>query len=190
MYSGRFLGEKRKGQFFIIGALFICILLFFGLSPDISISRTETEDMLIVAENLETEFPHALNIGVNSSDPVGTLYNFSLFSIGAAGNRRINLTSFWLVFLEGDGNVNVSAGNFMGSAKNFVINISGVSKNLYVDSGSVNSTLFSVSGYKFNVSIVVDNELTEATLLFNKTSIYSMLSLERGENIVRKEILA
>jgi len=179
-----------KGQFFIIGALFICILLFFGMGPQISITRTATGDMNMLGKNLQKEMPHALNIGINSSDQLGILHNFTLFSIDAVKKRRIDPGCYWLVFQPGGGQVNVSAGNFMGSPKTFEINLSGVTEDLYVDPGAINSTLFSVSGYTFDVTILVDDESAAFTLLTDKTSVYGSLTLERAGNVVRKEILA
>ena len=188
--SGAFRRDGRmKGQFFIIGALFICILLFFATGLQIGITATGTDDMDHLSKNLQKELPHALNIGINSSNPLGVLYNFTIFSTQAMKTRRINLTCYWLVFQQGDGVVNVSAGNFLNSPKTFEITVSGISKELHVGPNSINSTTFSVSGYEFDVGINVDDESESMTLLANKTSIYSSLVLERAENVIKREII-
>ena len=179
-----------KGEFFIIGALLICSLLFFGMGPGTRITETTTADMDRFGENLAKELPHALNIGVNASDPAGTVQNFTEFSRDALEKHGIDLKCYWLVFMPDGGNVNVSVGNFMGSGKTFGINVSGNFKYVYAADGTVNSSLFSVSGYKFDVTIGVDDWLTEKRMLTNKTGIYSLISLERGDGVVRKEILA
>ncbi len=70
----------RKGQFFMIGALFICALLFFGITPMITITDSPTLDMDMISGNLMKELPHALNIGINNSNPLETLHNFTDFS--------------------------------------------------------------------------------------------------------------
>jgi hypothetical protein len=189
MFTGS-RARKTKGQFFIIGALFICILLFFGMSPQVNIIRAGTADMEWVGKNLQKEFPHALNIGINKSEPVSVLYNFTLFSIDAVEQGRTDLDCHWLVFRREAGQVNVSGGNFMDSPLNFDLNVSGVSKTLYVENGTVNSTMFPVSGYTFDVTVLIEGESASFTLLANKTSIYGGLELERGGNLVRKEILA
>jgi hypothetical protein len=179
-----------KGQFFIIGGLFICVLLFLGMGPQVGITRTGTDDMDRLGRNLEKEMPHALNIGINGSDPVGVLCNFTGFSLSVAQGRRMNATSYWLVFRPVGGEVNVTAANFMGSPLGFVINVSGVAKGLYADHSSVNSTTFSVSGYTYDAEVTVDGESAAFTLLTNKTSIYGIMTLERAGNVVSKEILA
>ena len=182
--------KRMKGQFFIIGALFICVLLFFGTGFDISMTRTETEDMKRFSENLLGEVPHALNIGINITDPIGVLYNFTVFSIESAKERRMELKCFWVVFSEDGGDVNVTVGNFLGQSKGFGINVSGDYKNLQTGGAGTNSSIFSAPGYKFNVTIGVDGETSRAVLLKNKTSIYLDISLERDSDVVKKELLA
>ncbi len=179
-----------KGQFFLIGAVFICALLFFGISPVIKITNAPAEDMSILGENLQRELPHALNIGINSSEPLNTLYNFTGFSRDTVMSRGIDIDAMWVIFIPEDGSMNVSAGNFMDSAKTFGINVSGTHTDIYVAIDAVNSSVFPVSGPTFDVTVTFDSDVTQATLLTNKTGMYSVIALERGENTVRKEILA
>jgi hypothetical protein len=180
----------RKGQFFMIGAVFICALLFMGLSPVMRVTEAPADDMGFLAENLRKELPHALNIGINSSDPLGVLCNFTDFSRNALTGRGIDLDAMWVVFIPGDGSVNVSVGNFMDTQKTVGINVSGTYSELSVDPDAVNSDIFTVTGFTYDAVLTVDGEATPATLLSDKTSIYSAISLERGENVVRKELLA
>ncbi len=179
-----------KGQFFIIGALMVCTILYFGMGPNMDISGTGSDDMNMIARTLQKEMPHALNIGIKGSAPIQTLRNFTLFSVSSLGKGRIGLTCHWLVFREAGSQVNVSAGNFMGSPKVFYVNVSGTEKAIYAGDGMVNSSLFPVSGKKYDASVTVDGEKDAFTLLTNKTSIYSELTLSRSGNVVRKEILA
>jgi hypothetical protein len=179
-----------RGQFFIIGALFVCILLFFGMVPIINIARTDTGDMERLGLNLQREMPHALNVGINGSAPIGVLRNFTAFSLGIVSGHRIDPAFYWVVFQPLPGQVNVSAGNFMGSSLDFAINVSGVTKVLQAANGTVNSTTFAVTGYTFDVTVTADGESAAMTLLTNKTSMYGSLTMERAGNVVRKEILA
>jgi hypothetical protein len=179
-----------KGQFFLIGALLICLLLFFGLPPEISMESTAAEDMNFFSGNMQKEIPHALNLGLNGSDPLGTLYNFTGFSMSRATDLRMNMTCYWVVFMQQGSDVNVTAGNFMGSPRTFGIEVDGNRKYLQVAHDEVNSTTFAVSGYTFKVIINSGEDSKEATLLTNKTSVYSVISLDRRGSTVRKEILA
>ncbi len=179
-----------RGQFFIIGALFVCVLLFFAMGPMINIASTGTGDMERLGLNLQAEMPHALNIGINGSAPIGVLRNFTLFSMSAVSGHRIDPACYWVVFEPLPGQVNVSAGNFMGSPLDFEINVSGVAKVLHAEDGTVNSTTFAVPGYSCDVTVTADGEPAAMTLLTNKTSMYGSMTLERAGNVVRKEILA
>lgn len=179
-----------KGQFFIIGALFVCVLLYFGIGPTMDVSGTGSDDMNRLARNLQKEFPHALNIGINGSAPIQTLRNFTLFSISSLEEGRIDLTCHWLVFRYAGDQVNVSVGNFLGSPEVFYVNVSGTAKGIYAGDGMVNSSLFPVAGYTFDASVTVDGETDRFTMLTNKTSIFSELTLSRSGNVIRKEILA
>ena len=179
-----------KGQFFIIGALFVSVLLFMGMSPYVGITRTGTDDIERLGSNLAKEFPHALNIGINSSDAIGTLFNFTDFSISAAGKRRIETTCYWLVFRPGSSGLNVSAGNFMGGPLSFLIDVGGTVKALDVGTSSVNSTTFSVGSDSYNASVTLDGETSSFTLLTNKANIIGVITLDRAGNVISKEILA
>jgi hypothetical protein len=179
-----------KGQFFIIGGLLVCVLLFFGLGAGISFAGSSTGDMDRLADNLAGELPRALNIGINATDAIGVVHNFTVFSKARAGAGGIGLDCFWLIFQEQGGDVNVSVGNFLGSLKTFSVDIDGSAENIQAADGAVNSSLFSVSGYKFNATITVDGGTAVAEMILNKTSMYFEMSLAREGNLLKKEILA
>lgn len=179
-----------SGQFFIIGALFVCILLFLGVAPAFHISQTNTADMDRLLDNLEIEFPRALNIGINTSKPQQVLYNFTNYTKNHASGKRINFSCYWVTFIQEAGNVNVSVGNFLHQAKDFSIGVWGTAKNIYVGYESVNSSLFAVPKYYYNVTITVDSDVESFELLANKTSLYSIITLERNGNTLKKKILA
>lgn len=185
---GRMKG--MKGQFFIVGSLFICVILFFGTGLRFGISETGTADMNQLGTNLQNEMPYALNIGINESDPAGTLAGFTIFSINAIEQRRINVSLYWVVFEPLDGMVNVSVGNFMDSQKTFSIGVNGVEKDIGVEPGSVSSDTFPVTGVVYDAGIQLPGESASLTLLFNKTSMYGSLELFRADNAVRKVIIA
>jgi hypothetical protein len=179
-----------KGQFFIVGGLLVCALLFFGMGAGMSMSRSSTTDMQRMADNVAREVPRALNIGINSSDPVGVLENFTAFWMGIAGGRRMGPSCYWAVFRPDGDYVNVSVGNFLGSTADFGVNVSDDYDVIQVTDGSVGSSLFTASGYSLNATVTVGGGSSGAVLLRNKTSVIGEVSLERGGNILKKEILA
>jgi len=188
--SLRASGKPMKGQFFIIGALIICVLIFFGLPLGIDLVTTGSDDLSGIAGNLETEFPHALNTGINRTAPVATLHNFSLASKDYCLARMADFRTLWVVFEYDNGDFNVTAGNFFGESKTVTVNISGDVRDITVPQGSENSTLFSTAGSRFSTGVSLDGDTTEFVLVANKTSFFCTLSLGRGGDIVKKQILA
>jgi len=182
--------SSAKGQFFLIGAVAICLLLFFGLSPVVRLTETTSGSIEKVAENIEYELPHVLGLGLNSSDSAGTMINFTNYAISVAEGRGADTELLWVLFEPSISDVNVTAGNFMDSSKALGINVSGTYDTLYVDIQTQNSTNFTVAGYTFDLEIHIDGDLFAAEVLTNKTSLYSLISVSDGDNSVRKEILA
>ncbi|UCD03099.1 MAG: hypothetical protein JSV63_00475 [Candidatus Aenigmatarchaeota archaeon] len=179
-----------KGQFFIIGAIFICVLLFFGISPTIQITGSPSTDMEMIAENLRKEFPPALNIGINSSAPLMTLQNFTTFAKNRVLDRGVDLDVLHVVFIPSNGSTNVSVYNSMDVAKVIGVNVSGTHRDIEANLDTLNYSIFTVPVYGFNLTLNIDGDETYSFLLSNKTSIYSLISLERGDDVVRKELLA
>ena len=179
-----------KGQFFIVGAIFICALLFFGIAPTIRVTDSPSADMELTAENLAKEYPHALNIGINSSAPLQTLYNFTVFSESNLLDRGIDFNILWIVFRPLDGSTNVTIYNAMDSSKVVGVNVSGTYTDIEAPLNNFNNSVYSVPVYGFNFSVTIDGDETEGFAISNKTSLYSLISLERGTNLVRKELLA
>ncbi len=184
------MSSGRKGQFFMIGALFMCILFYLGAAPLIHVDESPGSDMARLSENLESEFPHALNLGLNESAPVATLYNFTKFAELMSSTRGIDLDVLHVVLSSRDAAMSVSVINVMGEAKTVGINVSGTYKALYVPDSSANSTTFTATGYTYDVTISYDAESADALMTTNKTWLYSAIYLQRGDDVVRKEIYA
>jgi hypothetical protein len=55
---------KLKGQFFILGSLLLCVILFAGLPAMVSPGASETGDLSVLSGNLETEVPMAVNLAM------------------------------------------------------------------------------------------------------------------------------
>ncbi len=183
-------GGRMKGQFFIIGALLICSLLYIGLAPTISVTVADSADMGRLAENMESELPHALNIGAVSPGVPGALMGFSNFSADAAHGRGISMKCLWVAIEPGQGSVNVTVGNLMGAEETVGIDVDGTYMAVRVPDGAFNYTELPVSGPSFTVNITHADGGTAAEMPSNKTSLYAFLQLSRGGDVTRKEILA
>lgn len=184
------MSSGRKGQFFLIGAIVVCLLLFFGLSPIVRLTETGSGSIEEVSDNIGYELPHALGLGVNASDAAGTMMNFTAYALSTSEDMGADVECLWVIFEPFQGSVNVTAGNFMDSAKTLGINVSGTYGTLYVGTGTQNSSTFATPGYTFDLEVTVDGDAFGAEVLTNKTSIYSLIYVSSGDNSARKEILA
>ena len=71
---------KRKGQFFILGAVLLISLFFFGLPEKDTLILQETGDMVLLHDNVLREYSHAYNNAVNMTgtkeEAIANLTNF------------------------------------------------------------------------------------------------------------------
>jgi len=184
------MSSGRKGQFFIIGAVLICSLLYFGLSPSVTVSVPEGRTAGFLADNIANELPYALNLGINGSGGTETLANFTAFAMNAASETGMQPHVAWVVISPSGSALNVSFGNFYSSTATAEVNISGSYKAIYAGDSSVNSTLFSAGGYTYTAWLSVPGGSVTFEAPVNKTALYAVVSLDYGEAIARKEILA
>ena len=96
----------------------------------------------------------------------------------------------WLILEEDGGSLNVTAGNYLGMASTFGINISGDYQDIQVGAGSTNSSLFTVSGYNYTATLDTGSVSLVAMFPFNKTSLLCSVTLTRDDDIVRQYIVA
>lgn len=181
-----------KAQFFILGAVLLCSLFFIGLPPGKPLTQLPLQDMDYILQNLENEFPHALNLGLEEGNPRQTMEDFSSWVRGLTSNFLMNFSSFW-VFAEGDpatGNVVVSLGNYMGTDMTVNVNLDGDQRNVFVRDDDSESETFSSVGSTYDLSIQFGNEARSFTWQRDRVSLFVMIELERGENIARRDILA
>jgi hypothetical protein len=189
--------RKRKGQFFILGAVLLCALFFIGMPPPEAVTMGFTQDLSYLHENIGGEFPVALNLGLNQSRSFSYLLNFTRFIYDKMEERNINFTCMWLVteYTDPDNplhsSLNVSIGNLLGLETNFTLNVSvGSSETLQsavVPDNSTGSLLFQASNIDsiYNITVSFNNFEKKITLPRGRASVYSRIELERaGENII------
>jgi hypothetical protein len=179
-----------KGQFFLVGALVVCMLLYAGLVPFSWVQDDVSQDVRALSGNMEEEMPRALNIGVNTSDPSGTLIAFCNFSRENAALRGLDMEAVFVVFEASPSGIMATAGNAAGEDATVGIDVLGTYRELSVPAGMINSTAFAAGGQTFDVSVSVGGETSYATIPSNKTSLLATLTISRGDTLIRKEILA
>ena len=184
--------KRMKAQFFILGAVLLCSLFFIGLPPRQAFIETPSDDMEYVRQNLEREFPIALNLGLDNENPRTTMENFTSWTRDVANGFLIKLSSFW-VFTEvdpGTGNLTVSVGNYMGADMNVNLDLDGDNRNLFVQEGDSSSTTFSSVGPTYTLTVQFGGNSKIFSWNRNKVNMFTLIELERGENLARSEVVA
>lgn len=182
-----------KGQFFLIGAVFLILIFYIGISAYISPSFMKpslgksTENLF---NNIKNEYPKVLNFGLNASSPVRTLVNFTNFAVDMSSGRGSDFRVLWLVTENVSDNLNVSVGNFLGYPLDIDLSISGDTENLYLSDGETGSVLFTSPASEFK--LVLNFNTTEKNVLLEKykTNLYSVLEITKGYERITGEIKA
>lgn len=182
-----------KGQFFLVGAFFLILLFYMGISAYLSpsyVSTSTREGISDLFENIESEYPRAFNFGLNASEPVKTLVNFTDYAIDIMKGRGLGLEVLWLVTENSSGDLNVTVGNFLGYYTTFTLNVSGDVKEFGIGNGDTDSLLFTSPPSEFGLGLNFNT--TEKNLLLEKykANLYSVLGMRKGEDMITGEIKA
>jgi hypothetical protein len=181
-----------KGQFFIVGAILVCSLFFAGLPKFAPIISQPSGDLTYISSNLNGELPHALNIGLNDSDPIGRMENFTHFLERSLLDRNINFTSLWLVVENQSSNLNVTGGNFLGEDVAVTINVTDSSGStvqpLVLLNGTVNSTTVSSVDQAYNITVTFFDQEESAEYPRDKVSLYAFYRLTRGDDLIQNHV--
>lgn len=179
---------RRKGQFFILGAVLICMLFFVGLplyGPQLQSYR---KDLSFVSGNLESEFPRALNLGLRSGSGTAGLAGFSAFSRDMLAGQNVRFRTLWLVAEPQDSRVLVTMGNFMGAGQAVNVAIGGESRSIYVQDNSTEIAVFSGVPDSFQISVGFPGHSKTSTWVRGKVNLYAFLESSRGSDVVAEEI--
>jgi len=188
--SGRLKG-RRKGQFFMLGALLLCALFFAALPGQVILTGGHTMDISRLAGNLEREIPHALNLAMLEDGNPSKLGEFTGFVRDSVGERYLDMESLWVVAVpdeENPGGVELYAGNWLGRPVTLYALVDSAGGTLALDDGGTDSrTLYGV-GSDFTLDISFEGRYWSGQVARDKTSLYSYLSLSRGGDSIVKEI--
>ena len=187
------MSGKRKGQFFIMGAIILCVIFFAGLPVQVIMSTDDTSDITILAENLESEIPRALNLAMLEDGNPDSLDEFIGFARNKTLERYTDLESLWVVTVpdtDNPGSIEVYAGNWFGSPTTLYIIIDSIGVNMNLNDQETDSASFSGVSSQFDIQVSFSGRTWSETLPRDKTNLYSYVSLSRGDNVIVKEITA
>ena len=179
-----------KAQFFIIGTVLICVLFFSGLVfYKTGIKTTPSKDLFYVSENLKSEFPKALNLGLKEKKGSSDFFEFNKFIKNMLQEKTVKFYSFWLIAEPLGTGLNVSVGNIRKPGT-VIININGDEKTISLNEEETKSAVFSNPPEEFQITLSFGNKTKTMRWVRNKVSLYCWFSLERGENAASNEIEA
>ncbi len=180
-------GESMKGQFFLIGAFIIIILLYTGITAYISpegFSGGAPHEISFLLSNLLNEYPRALNYGKNQSSGLESLVNFTLFARNVTKERNMDLYSLWVVTENVSDDLNVTVGNFHRTAYDVIIRVDSQEKQLTVPNGSLNWTTFTGPSEVFSLNVSFNSEEKNLILGKRKLNLYYTVELESEGNLM------
>ena len=177
-----------KGQFFIIGAVLLAIAFFVALPHIRPFLTSPSQDMPFLSKNLKAEFPAAFNLGLNQSEPIKVMKNFSLFLNESLHDHLIDFTTLWVYSENSTTDVNFTLGNFLKQNITVTLSISTTSEEVLVTLNDTNSSLFTSPGSVFNLTISFNSQEKTVEWLRDKSSLYVFFQLQRGNDIIIEEV--
>jgi len=170
-----------KGQFYIIGALLLIMLFFVGLPRPNQLTTEAFNDLPYFASNLKAEYPRAMSLGLNQSDYMNTMMNFTNFANRVLEERSINYEALWIATENVSGTtLNVSAGGILSTNTTISLNASGTTATLMLASNATNSTTISNPGAEFNFSFSFLGENESVTWPRDKANLFVFINLTRS----------
>jgi hypothetical protein len=186
------MSGKCKGQYFMLGAIIISLMLYLGLSP--MVYSPPSEDYLHgISENIEEEVPHALNLALAEDSSPAKLGQFSGFLGDKLKGRGIGFEALWVASIPDPGNpsqVDVYIGNWIGRPVSVDVSIDGdlVSKNLDHEEMSFDP----VSGVsrEFDMTVMFEGRSWTGSFVRDKSNLYYYSSISKNSDITIKDIAA
>ena len=178
-----------KGQFFILGALLICVMFFIGLPSMVSLVSPDVSDMEGLADNAQQEIPRALNLGILESSGSASLEDFSGFLRSKMWERNIQLSLVWVYSRPSSGGMDLTVGNYMGASEDISLTLEGDERSFALADGSTRTESFSPTGDPLNLTLGFSSSEKSLSIERNKHSLYCYMVLKRGSELVVKEIV-
>ncbi len=185
-------GKTLKGQFFMLGALALVVAFAIGLNIPEGAEAPRAEDISIFTENLRKDLPMSLNFGLNEGLGVRNLENFTLYTKSVISGHYIDYSAAWVVTETLPGpEINVTFGNYWGSDLDVNLTVNGNTVTLLVPNNSTQSVQFAgVPTPLFTLSVVFNGESRNIELVKEKMNLYGLVQLERGDIVIREEIIS
>lgn len=186
------MSGRLKGQFFLLGALLLSTLFFLFLPSQVALTGGQVDDMTRIADNLESEIPHSLNVAMLEDGLPQKLGQFTGFLRDEMSERFIDMESLWVVTIPDQstpGHVEVYSGNWLGESTTVSVTIDTEERTLNLDDGEIDSVDYFNVGDEFDITVKFDERSWSGHLARDKVSLYNLFKVSRGDNLIVKEIV-
>jgi hypothetical protein len=179
-----------KGQYFLIGAVILSSLFFLALPLSTQVSRSESGDFSYISDNLKSEFPHAVNLGIKSGNPPQTLSAFTGVVRDSLKERFVDSGFLWIVSIgQGTSEITVYTGNFLGSTEEITLTVGSDQRTFTLSDSSYSSQIFDpVSSPNFDISLSFQGEQKTFTWKRDKANLYVFSLIQRNQDIAKLDI--
>lgn len=178
--------RKKKGQFFILGAILLVIMFSVGIPLIKPILTIPSEDLTFFSENIKNEYPAAFNIGLNHSNERSVMSNFTNFINKTLYDHNIGFNTLWVYTTNQSSDLSVIVGNYMGSYTQ--VNLSFPTQySVNVSNGVTDNVTVSGPGSTFNLTITHGTKTKTVEWARDKANLYVYYEMSRLDNIVKEE---
>ena len=178
-----------KGQFFVLGAILLASLFFVGLPITGYMTKTVSDNLNQFSDNIEAEFPKAMNLAIDAGN-IERLGEFSTFIDYQLSQRNTQFRNLWLS-TEGIGNdVNITMGNYLDQDITIILNISDTIQMVFMPAETIDSVEFVNVAEQFTLRMTFPEIDRELNMQRDKINLYSFFGISRGDDVIRKEVLA
>jgi hypothetical protein len=184
------MGKRMKGQFFLLAAFFLLLAFYLGVSAHLSPTFAKPEigsDISGLFANIEGEYPRVANFGLASSDAAAALADFSMLAANLTDAQGAELKVLWILTENEGGDLNVTVGNFLGSARNVTLNVSGDIAYVLVNDGEVDSAIFASPPSEFSLRLNFNTGEKNLLLEREKANLYTFIEMSKGNDVIRGE---
>ncbi len=182
---------RLKGQFFMAGALMLCVLFFLGMPMAMVSSTSNTMDMTRLSENMEGELSRAVNLAMLEDGNPARMGEFIEFVRNRTTERYLDMEILAVAAVPdpgSPGDVDVHAGNWLGRPVTISVEVDGNSLDIDLDDEEIAVRSFSGVPGEFVLEVSFEGRTWSGTLPRDKTNLYSYLRLSRGGNLIVKEM--
>ncbi|HJW97316.1 MAG TPA: hypothetical protein VJ485_04105 [archaeon] len=147
------------------------------------------KDISLVSNNLESEFPRALNLGLREGS-VQEFADFSRFAKGTLAGQNMQFKGLWVVSQPQGTDLKVTVGNFMGQTQAVSITVGMDSRDLNMLDDSTQAAVFSGAADSFQIRIAFPGHSWTSVWLRNKANLYAFTEIARATDTVIEEVEA